>query len=283
MPKLVAAGETLDSINREVFAGGKGLNQSIAAAQAGCRVRHIGAVGPDGEHLLATLRDHGVDTTGVERTETPSGHAFIQVDPNGQNAIVIHGGSNRRLHPQQWGDALALAEPGDWILLQNETNAIAQMIEAAAASKVSIAINLAPAAPSVRDLPLHDVDVLIVNEAEACMLAEAVSEDKAFELLLARYPNSTIVMTLGKQGLRYATPDGKKGRQGAFEVEAVDETAAGDAFVGYFMAGLVAGQDIDTALLKGSAAGALAVTKAGAAPSIPSAEEVAQLMTGHQA
>jgi ribokinase len=278
VPALVSAGETLASTNREVFAGGKGLNQSIAAAQAGCQVAHVGALGPDGDHLVAALSEHGVDTSGVERVDTPSGHAFIQVDPMGQNAIVIHGGSNRRLEPEQWREPIARAQRGDWLLLQNETNSIAQVIQDAAASEINIAINLAPADPSVRDLPLNSVDVLIVNEAEARMLADTEAEEEAFEALLKRYPDVTIVMTLGNKGLQYATPDGARGHQGVFNVEAVDETAAGDAFVGYFMAGLVGGEDLATALLAGSAAGALAVTRAGAAPSIPNAQEVARLM-----
>lgn len=110
------------------------------------------------------------------------------------------------------------------------------------------------------------------------MLADTEVEEEAFERLVKRYPDVTIVMTLGKKGLQYAAPGGARGHLGIFAVEAVDETAAGDAFVGYFMAGLVAGEELTTALLNGSAAGALAVTRAGAAPSIPNAQEVARLI-----
>ncbi len=280
VPSLVRSGETLASSRREVFPGGKGLNQSIAAAKAGCEVVHVGKVGPDGDDLVDYLREQGVNTERITHTATPTGHAFIQVDPAGQNAIIIHGGSNRVLEPHQWNDCFINAQPGDWLLLQHETNAVEQIIRDAKARDIRIAINLAPADETVQQLPIELTDVLIVNEVEAMALSGKSSPDVAFGVLSDKYSDTTIVMTLGKAGLLYTVRTSnasKQGALGAFQIDPVDETAAGDSFVGYFMANLVAGASLETALLAGSAAGALAVTREGAAPSIPSLNEVGQL------
>lgn len=279
VPSLVLAGETLASTQRQVFPGGKGLNQSIAAARAGCSVLHYGAVGADGGHLVRYLEDFGVDVSGIHQGDVASGHAFIQVDPEGQNAIVIHGGSNQTLSTTLWEDAIESSQSDDWLLLQNETNGIADMILAADKKGLQTAINLAPADPAVRELPLDKVDLLIVNEAEGCMLAAVEDDVEAFQVLAAQYPSTTLVMTLGRDGLRYLDRNSEhQGELGTFTVQAVDETAAGDAFVGFLMAALVGGLSFAAALTRASAAGALAVTRAGAAPSIPGLEEVQALV-----
>ena len=240
---------------------------------------HYGAVGPDGSDLIDYLIEHHVNASSVLRLDDASGHAFIQVDTNGQNAIVIHGGSNRLLPESYWHDAIDSMETGDWLLLQNETNAIADMIERAHQKGANIAINVAPADPSVRTLPIEKTNLLIVNEAEACLLAGKDDADAALATLCTQLKDTDVVMTLGKDGLRMCSgPDRTQSSVTAYEVTAIDETAAGDAFVGYVMAELVAGASLDVATRRGSAAGALAVTKAGAAPSIPSADEVDDLL-----
>ena len=240
---------------------------------------HYGAVGPDGSDLVDCLIEHQVNAASVLRLDDASGHAFIQVDTNGQNAIVIHGGSNRLLPERYWQDAIDSMETGDWLLLQNETNAIEDMIEYAHQKGANIAINVAPADPSVRTLPIEKTNLLIVNEAEACLLAGKEDADAAFAMLCTQLQDTDVVMTLGKDGLRMCSGrDRTQSSLTAYEVTAIDETAAGDAFVGYVMADLVAGASLDVATRRGSAAGALAVTRAGAAPSIPSADEVTDLL-----
>ena len=280
VPAIAQAGETINSLRREVFPGGKGLNQSIAAAKAGCDVIHYGAIGPDGVELVDYLKKHQVDADPVLHVGSASGHAFIQVDVAGQNAIVIHGGSNRLLPEEYWQAAIESLEEGDWLLLQNETNAVGKMIEHARMCGAKVAINLAPADSSVRALPIDKVDLLIVNEAEACALAGLSTPQSAFSTLCDQLKHTNIVMTLGKDGLRMCSGEDRSLTSlDAFTVDAVDETAAGDAFVGYLMADLVAGVTLVEAIKRGSAAGALAVTKAGAAPSIPTADEVARLLS----
>ncbi|MCH1551131.1 MAG: PfkB family carbohydrate kinase, partial [Pseudomonadales bacterium] len=144
VPDIVKSGETLASVQSQIFCGGKGLNQSLAAARAGAEVHHLGAIGDDGFALLDTLRAAGVNTDGVLQLEGPSGQAFIQVDPAGRNAIVISGGSNRRLPASLFDAAVAILEPGDWVLLQNETNDVGAAIRRASAVGAQVALNLAP-------------------------------------------------------------------------------------------------------------------------------------------
>ena len=282
MPQIVGPGVTLASTGRDIFAGGKGLNQSVAAAKAGASVRHVGAIGPDGQLLLETMTAAGVDTSGVLQIDEPSGHAMIQVNDAGQNAIVIHGGANRTLTQAFIQAALDGLGPGQWVLLQNEINDLDQVIQAAALSPASVALNLAPADERISAYPIELLDLLIVNIAEGQALVEAkalgaasTAED-AFLCLAHAYPEIDLVMTLGDQGLLWhAAGSDQTGRMETIPVQPVDETAAGDSFVGYLLASLAQSGDLAEALAVGTVAGALAVTRAGAAPSVPDQTEVA--------
>lgn len=279
VPQLAGAGETIASLDRQVFCGGKGLNQSLAAARAGAQVHHFGAVGDDGQDLLQALHDAGVETSGVAQMAGPSGHAVIQVDQQGQNSIVIAGGTNRQLPMELIDRAVSTVADGDWLLLQNETNEVDTTISAAAATSGRVALNLAPPDSRVGDYPIGDLDLLIVNVAEANALAGTSSPGSALRTLIEQYPEVSLLLTMGGDGLYlYDSMDGVAQAMGAFAVTPVDETAAGDSFVGYLMASLVAGENLPDAVLRASAAGALAVTRAGAAPSIPSIEEVGSLI-----
>ena len=291
VPSLVNAGETVASVDRQVFAGGKGLNQSLAAARAGALVAHYGAVGDDGDMLLAQLRSDNVDVNGVLQLAGPSGHAVIQVDTSGQNAIVISGGSNRQIPTSLVEQAIGTLGRGgsggesggengeDWLLLQNEINDVDAIMRLAAEQKLKIAFNVAPPDERIHAYPIELLSLLVVNEPEAMALAGLQESEAAFNKLVSDYPQTSVVLTKGKDGLLCCDANtGTVLRLGSFEVSAVDETAAGDAFVGYLMAGLVAGETLLDALPKASAAGALAVTCEGAAPSIPSSEAVEALL-----
>ncbi|MCR9261369.1 MAG: ribokinase [Pseudomonadaceae bacterium] len=279
VPSIVKAGETLASGTRQVFPGGKGLNQSIAAARAGAEVKHFGAVGDDGDMLLEQLQQDGVDTAGVQRLTGPSGQAIIQVDAEGQNAIVISGGSNRALSEDLIEQAVAELDAGDWLLLQNEVNDVGQIMARAAETGADIAFNVAPPDERIFDYPIELLKLLVVNEPEAMALARQDTPKAAFSSLVERYPKTHVVLTRGKDGLLLHDADtGEQHELGTFKVTAVDETAAGDAFVGYLLAALVAGKPLLDAMPMASAAGALAVTGAGAAPSIPTAAAVATLL-----
>ena len=279
VPQLAGAGETIASLGRQVFCGGKGLNQSLAAARAGAEVHHFGAVGDDGQDLLQALHDAGVETSGVAQMAGPSGHAVIQVDQQGQNCIVIAGGTNRQLPMNLIDQAVSRVADGDWLLLQNETNDVDTAISAAAATSGRVALNLAPPDVRIGDYPIGDLDLLIVNEAEANALGGTSSPGSALRILIEKYPEVSLLLTMGSNGLYlYDSANGITQAMGSFAVRAVDETAAGDSFVGYLMASLVAGESLAEAVLRATAAGALAVTRAGAAPSIPSIQEVGSLI-----
>ncbi len=233
MPSLVQAGQTLTSTSREVFAGGKGLNQSIAASRAGVDVHHYGAVGSDGEELVQTLRDAGVETSGVIRLDSASGHAIIQVDDAGRNAIFISAGANRQIPDQAAQQLLDRMQPGDWLLLQNETNHVAELIQHASERNIRVALNFAPADTAGAQLPLDSLHLLVVNEDEASALAPACTNlNEVFAQLCARYPTVSVVLTRGASGLwaRDARTD-EYVDCAAHSVTAVDETAAGSVVI----------------------------------------------------
>lgn len=282
VPAIAQPGETVASLDYQQHPGGKGLNQSLAAARAGLDVVHVGCMGRDGARLAEVLESAGVAVDGIRISDThASGHAVIQVDASGQNAIVIAGGANRFLEPQDLERALNVMGEGDWLLIQNEINDIERILNVVSKLPVSLAFNVAPADARVIDYPLDGVDLLIVNEIEAAALADGAAPADAVERLCTRYPTCHVVLTCGALGLRYGH-GAERLELPAFPVDAVDETAAGDAFIGYLMHGWLNGHGTAEALAWASAAGALAVTVAGAATSIPTAAEVAEFLRDAQ-
>ncbi|MYE12163.1 MAG: ribokinase [Gammaproteobacteria bacterium] len=277
VPNITSAGETVASHSHAVFPGGKGLNQSLAAARAGAQVAHVGCIGTDGLWLREELANAGVDVSLVREVDKPSGHAVIQVNPQGENAIVIAGGANRVLTAADREAAFGRCGPDDWLLLQNEINDLEAVLAGAQAAGCRVAFNVAPVDGREPGYDLGGVALLILNEVEAAALAGVAEPDPALDVLCRRYPACDIVITLGRDGLRHGRRDARL-RLPAFSADAVDETAAGDAFVGYLMAALLEGATMREALILGSAAGALAVTKAGAASSIPERESVEALV-----
>ncbi len=274
---IANAGETVASQNHTVFPGGKGLNQSLAASKAGADVHHIGCIGEDGIWLKEILADAGVDVGNVRQVEIRSGHAVIQVDSAGQNSIVISGGANRSIQALDREVAFTLLQSGDWLLLQNEINDIEDVLKEAGDRDVNVAFNVAPVDGREQNYRLNTLGLLIVNEVEAAALAQETDPDVALDALCGRYPTAHVVLTLGRDGLLHGI-GGHREKLAAYRVEAVDETAAGDAFVGYLMAGLLSGEDYLKALQLGSAAGALAVTQQGAASSIPEYADVLAML-----
>ena len=281
VPAFTGAGETVSSFTHEVFPGGKGLNQSIAAARAGIEVAHVGCVGEDGAWLKDTLAAQGVDVSGLRIIEGSSGHAVIQVNEAGENAIVIFGGANRALDEDDVQEAVARVDSGDWLMLQNEINDLEVVLRLAEERGCRVAFNVAPVDGREAGYDLSCVGLLIVNEIEAAALAGADPAGDDWSGVLAalaeRAPQAAIVLTLGSDGLVYADETGLASLP-AYAVTAVDETAAGDAFIGFLMASLIRGESMSDALRMGSAAGALAVTRAGAASSLPAVADVRSLV-----
>ena len=267
---FIRPGETMSSLGMEVFCGGKGLNQSIAMARAGAQVWHAGAVGRnDGKKLLELLAESGVNTDFVRKTDGVSGHTIIQVDKNGQNCILLFGGANQEITPGQVDETLAHFEAGDILLLQNEINGLAGLIKKAAEKGMKIYLNPSPVTGELLDLPLELVDCFILNEIEgADICGREAKEEEIPQLLHEKYPRAVILLTLGSRGCIYYDGENRY-EQPAFCVEAVDTTAAGDTFTGYFIASAVKGNSVPDALLKAAKAAAITVMGKGAAPSIP--------------
>ena len=275
---IAAPGETVSATGLTLNAGGKGLNQSIAAARAGAQVLHAGAIGPDGAFLEQLLQDNGVDTSPLLHVEGESGHAVIQVDAAGQNSIVVFGGANHALTEDYVHQVLNQAQPGDIVLLQNEINVVEPVLRTALLKGLTVCFNPSPI--PTEPLPYNLVDIFLVNETEAAALADlpAGSEPETIlDNLGWAYPRSTIVLTLGEKGVLCRSDGGNNGQK-ASPVSAVDTTAAGDTFTGYFLAGLCQGKDLTLCLKEAAAAAALAVSRPGAAPSIPAREEVEEFL-----
>ncbi len=283
VPNIVGSAETIASESLNVYPGGKGLNQSLAAAKAGADVVHVGCVGPDGDWLKQVLAEAGVDVTGIREVATRSGHAVIQVNAQGENAIVIAGGANREIIDHDIDRALEGARSDDWLLLQNEINDLPKVLSRAASQGINVAFNIAPVDGRESNYDLSSVKLLIVNEIEAAAVAGLPADtlpETVLDALRGQLPTTDVVLTLGKDGVHYASADATGPRYfvPSFSVDAVDETGAGDTFIGYLMADLLDGVAVPLALRRAAAAGALAVTKAGAASSIPEAKEVEALV-----
>lgn len=272
---IVQKGETLSVLSVESFPGGKGLNQSIALAKAGAHVFHAGSVGEDGRALLSLLKESGVDTSCVTVGDVPTGNTVIQVDSAGNNCILLFGGANQTISEPQVDAALSRFEEGDCLLLQNEINALPYIIEKAAERKMRIILNPSPMDDKIRALPLDKVDCFIMNEIEAAQIleTEATGADELISGLSKRFPDVEVVLTLGESGSVYLRA-GRVIRQSAYRVKAVDTTAAGDTFTGYFVASILRGDKPEDAMRLAAKASAIAVTRQGAAPSIPTRAEV---------
>lgn len=276
---FVRKGETLSSDSLQVFSGGKGLNQSIALAKAGAETYHAGAIGEDGRFLLKLMEEAGVNTECVTVLDTVrTGNAIIQNDREGDNCILLYGGANQAITKEQAAAVLERFGEGDFIVLQNEINELSYIVERAHEKKMKIVLNPSPMNEKILKLPLQYVDYFLLNEIEAGqILGEDTSAgydgEELSGKLLGRFPTAAVVLTMGGDGSIYK--DGKETvLQPVYRVQAVDTTAAGDTFSGFFIGGIMRGDTVKEAMDIASRAAAIAVTRPGAAPSIPTLEEV---------
>lgn len=277
--RFVRPGETLAALSRDVKHGGKGLNQSIALARAGADTAHAGCMGQGGESLMDMLRENGVDTSCLLPVQEMQGHTVIQVNREGENCILLYGGSNRCLTPEQVRDTLRRFAPGDWLVLQNEVNLLPEIVEEGARRGLSIALNPSPYNDSLRKVDYGKLTWLLVNEIEAEQITGEGDPGHAWEALHARYPRLSALITLGGKGsmaFRVTDAGVEAVRQAAHRVRAVDTTAAGDTYTGYFIAGLMENMPLKACMERASRAAAISVTRPGAAGSIPLRSEVEQ-------
>jgi len=262
--------------------GGKGANQAVAARRAGAAVRFAGCVGNDelGSEYRAHLEAEGIDASLLrEAAGEPTGCALITIDGAGENAIAVAPGANDAVTPADVaGMSEAIGSAGLLVMqMELSPSTTAAALQVAAERGVAVVLNYAP----IRGVPVavsEAVTHLVVNQIEAGQLLGEASEvsasaaSAAAARLRAMGP-SAVTITLGGAGLVTAW-DGGEARLGAHAVEVVDTTAAGDTFCGYLAAGLARGATQSDAAALANAAAALAVTRRGAQPSIPTRDEV---------
>lgn len=264
VPHLPQPGETLSAVDYTVGLGGKGANQSVAVAKAGAVIRHIGCVGREGTWALGRLRDYGVDVSRVTIGKQPTGHAIINVDPGGENAIVIFPGANHGIDAVAMDEALADGVTGDTLMIQNETSLRVEAARIAQQKRMFVVYSAAPFdAEAVRAILPH-VSLLVVNEGEAAQL----------QVALNGRPEVDMVITRGSKGAEWISVGAEPVFQPAFRVTPVDTTGAGDTFIGTLVAGIDLGLSRVEAMRRAAAAAALQVTRPGAAQAIPTAQEV---------
>lgn len=272
---IVNPKETISSLGLEVFPGGKGLNQSIALAKAGAEVYHAGLIGEDGLFLKEVCSSNHVHTDYIKESDTRTGNAIIQVSSAGENSIILFPGANRQNTKAYVDEVLGHFEKGDILLLQNEINEVDYLIEKGKEKGMTVAFNPSPFDDYVRKCDLTKVDLFFVNEVEG----EQITGEKLPENIIAcmreQFPEAEIVLTLGENGAIWS---GKNENIAvpAVPAEAVDTTAAGDTFTGYFLAAVIEGRNKRQALERAAMASAMAVAKKGASISIPWKEEVDQ-------
>ena len=274
---FVQPGETLSAVSQTVNPGGKGLNQSIALARAGAEVYHAGCIGSGGESLKKLLQENGVDTAYLFPTDELQGNAVIQVVPSGENCILLFGGSNQCITSGQIEKTLEAFSAGDWLILQNEVNDLPMIVEKAYEKGMKIVLNPSPFNEKLSAVDFGKLSWLLVNEVEAGQISGSEDPKAAWEQLHKAYPSLSVLITLGSTGsmaYRLKNGDIETASQEAFRVRAVDTTAAGDTFTGFFIEALLEDLPLQECMRRASMASALGVTRPGAAGSIPTREEV---------
>jgi ribokinase len=278
-PRFARPGETIAGTSFLTVPGGKGANQAVAAQRAGGEVAMIGGVGDDafGVAMRQGLAKEGIDVEHLGVCAgVASGVALITVDDAGENTIIVVAGANGMVSTVDVAHARQTITAAQVVLLQLEVPM--PVVEAAARvaheAGRTVILNAAPAAPLAESL-LPLVDYLVVNEIELLAIAGPAAQDEAVAIAMLRERGAgAVVVTLGAAGARLVPVDGPVTLIPAYPVDAVDTTAAGDAFVGAFAVALAEGVPVDDALRRGNAAGALTVTRAGAQPSLPTRAEV---------
>ena len=271
---FVRAGETLSADKMDLHCGGKGFNQAIAFARAGSDVYFAGAVGEDGRMLIDTLKENGVNVEHLKVVTGPSGHAVIQVTPDGQNSIIILAGANGAITHEDVDQVLKAFSSGDLVVLQNEISCVDYIIDQAKECGMIVALNPSPFNEKIKSYDLSKVDYLLVNEVEGALLTDCDDPKKMAGTIHAMYPNANVVLTLGCAGSVFVSATGTMLSSGIYQTEAVDTTAAGDTYTGFFLSEAVKSGNIEAALKTAAIASGISVSRPGASQSIPSIQEV---------
>ena len=271
---IVMPGETIASRTMESACGGKGFNQAVALAKAGAEVYLAGLVGEaDGERVCQEARENGIKDTFLRKKEGYTGKAIIQIDQTGQNSIVLFGGANRQWTLEYVDKVLEHFQAEDILILQNEINVTAEIITKAWEKGMKIVLNPSPFEEKILNWPLERVSLFLLNEVEGGQMTGEKEPEKVLKRLQAKYPNAAFVLTYGEKGAWYVG-NGETAYCPAKKVKVIDTTAAGDTFTGYFLSARGRGYGVEESLKKATAAAGEAVTRKGAAVSIPCWKEL---------
>lgn len=270
---IVEPGETQSSTQLQLFLGGKGMNQSVALAKAGVEVYQGGMIGEDGSVFLDACQEYGIHADYIRTVDARTGHAIIQIDKNAQNCILLYGGANQALTEAYVDEVISQFNSGDILLLQNEVNLLPYIVDRGYAQGMKIVLNPSPFDDKLKAVDMTKISLFLLNEIEGYQLTGCREPDAIIDSIRERFPHAAVVLTLGSDGAVYADQSCKH-FQPIFPVKAVDTTAAGDTFTGYFIAGLAQGMEIPDILRMSAKASSIAVSRAGAVPSIPYRDEV---------
>ena len=274
---IVRPGETIQVKALKQYPGGKGLNQTIALARANSNVWHAGCIGEDGLFLKQLMEDNNVHTEYLQVIDELTGQAIIQVEPTGENCILVYGGANVQNTKEYIDDVLNRFEENDFLVLQNEINNIEYIIDKAYEKKMKIVLNPSPCNAVMKNIDLNKLAYLVLNEIEATFFSEIEDPYDSVLQLIRKYPTLSVVLTLGGKGCFY-TEKGMVLHHPAFKAKAVDTTAAGDTFAGYFVSCLCKGKTMAESIKIANAAAGIAIQTKGAAPSIPTMDYVEEKM-----
>jgi len=276
--RFVQAKETISAVSFKKFCGGKGFNQAVALARASAEVCFAGVIGPDGDMLRQALMKESICADYLKISDQPTGHAIIQVNDHGENCIIVVAGANGEVSQEYINRVLDDFHAGDLLVMQNEVPNVDYAVKQARKKGMIIALNPSPFNERMCSCPLDAVDYLLINEVEGNGLTGETDPVDILRNLKNRYPKTAVVLTLGEKGSCFMSKDGTVTKCNAVRCEAIDTTAAGDTFTGYFLTEYLRTLNADAALLRASAASAIAVSRIGAAASIPFSTEVEEML-----
>lgn len=276
--RFVQAKETISAVSFNKYCGGKGFNQAVALARSGADVCFAGVIGTDGDMLRQALLKERICVDYLKISDQPTGHAIIQVNEEGENCIIVVAGANDEVSPEYIDHVLDGFYTGDLLVMQNEVPNVDYAVMRACQKGMIIALNPSPFNERMRSGSLNEVDYLLINEVEGKGLTGETDPIDILRNLKNSYPETAVVLTLGEQGSYFMAKDGTVTTCNAVHCEAIDTTAAGDTFTGYFLTEYLRTQNASAALHRASTASAIAVSRMGAAASIPLCAEVEEML-----